>query len=77
MADNQHLRYTNKLLYFKEIYGKWKRCLKTSTLHSQRTLDLEYKYGSDDSKFIFECMIKYYTYQWWAGGKSITARYTD
>ena len=48
MADNQYFQYTNKLPYFKEIYGKSKLYLKSLFLRRQRTLDLEYQDGGDE-----------------------------
>ena len=48
MADNQYFQYTNKLSYFKEIYGKSKLYLKSLFLRRQRTLDLEYQDGGDE-----------------------------
>ena len=64
MADNQHFRYINKLPYFKEIYGNWKRCLKAYSYTRKEHWTWSTNMAAMASKFNFECVIQYYTDQW-------------
>ena len=64
MADNQHFRYINKLPCFKEIYGNWKRCLKAYSYTRKEHWTWSTNMAAMASKFNFECVIQYYTDQW-------------
>ena len=75
MADNQHFRYINKLPYFKEIYGNWKRCLKAYSYTRKEHWTWSTNMAAMASKFNFECVIQYYTDQCVVGLNGSTTLY--
>ena len=61
---NQHFQYINKHPYFKEIYERWKHSSKAYSYTLKEHWTSSTNMAAMTSKFNFECVIQYYTNQW-------------